>query len=123
MTFDLDLYRVILILGVAAILALQVYRAFLNAGDKVVRRPVIIFGCRRGGQLSDKAGDTFVLGLIAVGVLVLCGYAISRGEAAESAVWSAILMAVINTIKEGRQMRSSERTMQQVAPTTQEGKP
>lgn len=118
MTFQLDLYRVILIAAVAAILALQVYRAFVATGDKVTRRPVIIFGCRRhSGQFNDKAGDTFVLGAIAVGVLILCGLAIENNKATDAAVWSAILMAIIGAIKESRLQRSSERTIQGVTST------
>lgn len=81
-----------------------------------MKRVRFVLGCRQP-HLSDKAGDTFVLGLIAVGVICLCGYAISRNAAAESAAWTAVLMAIINTIKEGRQQRSAERTIQQVAPT------
>ena len=82
-----------------------------------MKRVRFVIGCRKPG-LTDHGGDTFVLGVVAVGVLILCMYAIARDKAADSAVWSAILMAVINTIKETRSQRSAERTIQNVSPTT-----
>jgi hypothetical protein len=121
-TFQIDLYRVILIAAVAAILCLQVYRAFVATSDKPSRRPVIIFGCRhRAGQYNDKAGDTFVLGVIAVGVTCCVAFSIYLNRAGEASAFTAVLMAIIGAIKESRLQRSSERTIQQITPTSGQG--
>lgn len=81
-----------------------------------MKRIRFVLGCRKP-QISDRAGDTFVLGLIAVGVLACVALSIFLGRAAEASAFTAVLMAIINAIKESRAQRSSERTIQQVAPT------
>lgn len=50
-----------------------------------------------------------LLALIALAVSALAGWAIARGSAGESAAWSAILMAIVNSVKERWQARTIDR--------------
>ena len=56
-----------------------------------------------GDQHTLEVG---LLAIIAVSVAVLAGWAIAKGSAGESAAWSAILMAIVNAIKERWQART-----------------
>lgn len=61
-----------------------------------------------------------LLGLIALAAAVLAGLSIRTGDASGAAAWSALLMAIINTIKESRQSRTIDRMqegLQRSAPT------
>jgi len=67
--------------------------------------------------------DTRLNSLLEVGTLaliglfsaVLAGLSIRKGDASGAAAWSAILMAIINTIKESRSSRTIDRMGQQLA--------
>jgi hypothetical protein len=59
--------------------------------------------------LSDHGGELILLGIIAVGVCALAGAAIYKGSAGEASAWTAVLMAIINAIKERWQARSIDR--------------
>lgn len=58
---------------------------------------------------SPNHGDTVILGIIALGVIVLCGGAIYQDKAAEASAWTAVLMAIISAIKERQSQRSIDR--------------
>lgn len=64
---------------------------------------------------SDRAAEISVLGVIAVGVMVLAGLAIWRNNAAEASAWTAVLMAIINAIKERWTQRSVDQMGNQLA--------
>lgn len=64
---------------------------------------------------NHNPGDTIILGIIALGVILLCGAAIWNNKAAESSAWTAVLMAIINAIKERWQQRSLDRMGQSLA--------
>lgn len=58
--------------------------------------------------------EILVLGLIAIGVMILAGIAI-RGEAApEASAWTAVLMAIISTIKDRWTQRGTDRMADQL---------
>jgi len=56
--------------------------------------------------ISNHGSEIILLGLIALGVVVLCGFAIWRDNAAEASAWTAVLMAIINAVKERWTQRS-----------------
>ncbi len=61
-----------------------------------------------------------LLGLVAVSAAVLAGLSIRNNDASGAAAWSALLMAIVNTIKEARQSRTIDRMqegLQRSAPT------
>lgn len=64
---------------------------------------------------SDHFTEVLLLGIIAVGAMVLAGMAINRNDAAEASAWTAILMAIINAIKERWTQRSLDRMGQSLA--------
>lgn len=64
---------------------------------------------------KDHHAEIIVLGIIAVGVMVLAGLAIYRQEAAEASAWTAVLMAIISAIKERWSQRSLDRMGDQLA--------
>lgn len=64
---------------------------------------------------NDHLAEIVLLGIIAVGVMVLMGLAIRDNSAGEASAWTAILMAIINAIKERWQQRSLDRMGQSLA--------
>jgi len=58
---------------------------------------------------NHNPGDTIILGIIALGVILLCGAAIWNDKAAEASAWTAVLMAIISAIKERQSQRSIDR--------------
>lgn len=63
----------------------------------------------------EQLGELILLGLIAVAVACLAGFAIYRESAGESAAWSAIMMAIVNAIKERMSSRTVDRMGDQLA--------
>lgn len=59
--------------------------------------------------VSEHGGELILLALIAMGVCALAAAAIWKGAAGESSAWTAVLMAIINAIKERWQARSIDR--------------
>lgn len=59
--------------------------------------------------LTDHGSEILVLGIIAVGVMVLAGLAIRADAAGEASAWTAVLMAIIGAIKERWTQRSVDR--------------
>ena len=59
-----------------------------------------------------------LLAVIAISVALLAGWAISKGSAGESAAWSAILMAIVNSIKERWQSRTIDQMGRQLGAST-----
>lgn len=66
-------------------------------------------------EVSDHLSEIVLLGIIAVGVMYLMAQAIDKSAAGEASAWSAILMAIINAIKERWQQRSLDRMGQSLA--------
>lgn len=62
----------------------------------------------------DHRLEMALLALMTIVVGVLAGWAIAKGSAGESAAWSAILMAIVNSIKEKWQSRTIDRMGQQL---------
>ncbi len=60
-------------------------------------------------ETAQNHGDTIILGIIATGVIILCGAAIWQNKAAEASAWTAVLMAIISAIKERQSQRSIDR--------------
>jgi hypothetical protein len=61
-----------------------------------------------------------LLGIIAIAAALLAGISIKNKDASGAAAWSAVLMSIINTIKESRQSRTIDRMqegLQRSAPT------
>lgn len=50
-----------------------------------------------------------LLGLVAIVAGVMAGLSIHTKDASGAAAWSALLMAIVNTIKENRQSRTIDR--------------
>ena len=69
---------------------------------------------------TDHRLEMGLLALMTIVVGVLAGWAIAKGSAGESAAWSAILMAIVNSIKEKWQSRTIDRMGAQLA-TSQPG--
>ena len=69
---------------------------------------------------TDHQSEIALLGIIAVGVIYLAGSAIDADKAGEASAWTAVLMAIINSIKERWTQRSVDRMGQQLA-TSQPG--
>ncbi|WP_395393027.1 hypothetical protein WBP07_17825 [Novosphingobium sp. BL-8A] len=59
--------------------------------------------------MTEHRIDIGLLGLIALGVLVLAGLSIWRNSAGEASAWTAVLMAIIGAIKERWQQRTIDR--------------
>lgn len=86
---------------------------------------LLLFGAFKSGPgmhidihlpgISDHGSEIGVLALIALGVIVLNGLAIAQGQAAEASAWTAVLMAIINAIKERWTQRSVDRMGQSLA--------
>jgi hypothetical protein len=66
-------------------------------------------------EVSDHLSEIILLGIIAVGVMWLMAKAIEDKAAGEASAWTAILMAIINAIKERWQQRSLDRMGQSLA--------
>lgn len=66
-------------------------------------------------QASEHRIEIWLLGMIALGVMVLAAISIAKSEAAEASAWTAVLMAIINAIKERWQQRSLDRMGQSLA--------
>lgn len=64
---------------------------------------------------SDHFSEIVLLGVISIGVMLLMGIAIRDNSAGEASAWTAILMAIINAIKERWQQRSLDRMGQSLA--------
>lgn len=60
-------------------------------------------------RISDHGSEIILLGMIAVGTMVLNAQAIQNGHAGEASAYTAILMAIINAIKERWTQRSVDR--------------
>lgn len=58
---------------------------------------------------NHNSGDTIILGIIALGVILLCGAAIWNDKAAEASAWTAVLMAIIGAIKDRQSQRSIDK--------------
>jgi hypothetical protein len=61
-----------------------------------------------------------LLALVAVIAGIMAGLSIHANDASGAAAWSALMMAIINTVKEGRQSRTIDRMqegLQRSAPT------
>lgn len=67
--------------------------------------------------MGDKthSSEIWVLGIIAVGVMVLAGMAIAKNNASEASAWTAVLMAIIGAIKDRWNARSVDRMGDQLA--------
>lgn len=65
--------------------------------------------------MNDHRLEMGLLALMTIVVGVLAGWAIAKGSAGESAAWSAILMAIVNSIKEKWQSRTIDRMGAQLA--------
>lgn len=76
-----------------------------------MKSPIVI----RIGPPTDHFSEVFVLAIIAIGVMVLAGLAIHNGDAGEASAWTAVLMAIINAIKERWSQRSIDRMGQSLA--------
>lgn len=63
--------------------------------------------------MTDRS-EVGLLALMTIVVGVLAGWAIVRGSAGESAAWSAILMAIVNAVKERWQARTIDRQSAQL---------
>ncbi|OHD00906.1 MAG: hypothetical protein A2885_13450 [Sphingopyxis sp. RIFCSPHIGHO2_01_FULL_65_24] len=59
--------------------------------------------------ISDHGSEVLILGIIAVGVMILAGMAIEANNAGEASAWTAVLMAIIGAIKDRWQGRSVDR--------------
>lgn len=68
--------------------------------------------------LSDHGSEILVLAIIAIGCMILAGFAIHDNSAGEASAWTAVLMAIINAIKERWQNRSIDRMGDQLAQAT-----
>lgn len=73
-----------------------------------------VIGCRKPA-LSDHGGELVLLALISIGVCCLAAAAYWRGANEAATAWSAVLMAIINAIKERWQGRSIDRMGQSLA--------
>lgn len=74
--------------------------------------------------LTDHGSEILVLAIIAIGVMILAGFAIRANSAGEASAWTAVLMAIIGAIKERWQSRSIDRMGDQLAnapPPAKEG--
>lgn len=74
--------------------------------------------------MNDQRLEIGLLALMTTVVGLLAGWAIWKGSAGESAAWSAILMAIVNAIKERWQARTIDRQSAQLhasQPAGQEG--
>jgi hypothetical protein len=65
--------------------------------------------------VSDHGSEILLLGLIAAGVIYLAGQAIDADKAGEASAWTAVLMQIINAIKERWTQRSVDRMGQNLA--------
>lgn len=59
--------------------------------------------------MNDHRPELALLAFMTAVVGALAGWAIWKGSAGESAAWSAILMAIVNSIKERWQSRTIDR--------------
>lgn len=64
---------------------------------------------------GDHFSEIIVLAIIAIGVIYLAGTAIEADKAGEASAWTAVLMAIINAIKERWSQRSIDRMGQSLA--------
>ena len=65
-------------------------------------------------KITDHGSEILVLAVIAIGVMVLAGLAIRADHAGEASAWTAVLMAIVNAIKERWTQRSVDRMGQQL---------
>jgi len=64
---------------------------------------------------TDHFSEVMLLGIIAVGMIFAIRQAISLNHAAEASAYTAVLMAIINSIKERWTQRSLDRMGQSLA--------
>lgn len=57
----------------------------------------------------NTAFELGLLGLVAIIAGLMAGFSIRSNDASGAAAWSALLMAIINTVKEARQGRTIDR--------------
>lgn len=79
-----------------------------------MKRIRFVLGCRKP-SLSEHGGELVLLGLIAIGVCVLAGISLWKANHGEASAWAAVLMAIVNSIKERWQTRSIDRMGQSLA--------
>lgn len=65
--------------------------------------------------VQDHVYEIVLLGIIAFGVIGLAAMAINGEKAGEASAWTAVLMAIINAIKERWAQRSIDRMGQSLA--------
>ncbi len=65
-------------------------------------------------RLTDHGSEIALLAVIAIGTMVLNAQAIRNGHAGEASAYTAILMAIINAIKERWTQRSVDRMGEQL---------
>lgn len=63
----------------------------------------------------ERIGELVLLLVVALAAAVLAGIALARDAAGEAAAWSAILMAIINAVKERWSNQSVSRMGDQLA--------
>jgi len=59
-----------------------------------------------------------LLAVIAIGSCLMAGLSIKNKDASGAAAWSGLLMAIVNTIKEGRSSRTIDRMAATAAAST-----
>lgn len=90
-----------LVAGIWAVALLLLYGA-------VTKGPGMKIDVRLPG-VSDHFSEIMLLAIIAIGVIYLAGAAIRENKAGEASAWTAVLMAIINAIKERWTQRSLDR--------------
>lgn len=66
-------------------------------------------------KFDDHTSEIVLLGIVAIGAMILAGMAIEQDKAGEASAWTALLMAIVNAIKERWQQRSLDRMGQSLA--------
>lgn len=64
---------------------------------------------------SDHLSEILLLGVVAIGVIILARDAIHSDKAGEASAWTAVLMAIISAIKDRWAQRSVDRMGQSLA--------
>jgi hypothetical protein len=108
MTFPLDLYRIILIAAVAAVLGLQIWRFFFPPAD-AKRRQIIVFGCRPRGAPSEHGSEVLLLAGIALGLLAFMYFATSAGKEINLTACLVLLTTIVSAVEKRWSARSLDR--------------
>lgn len=100
----------LLAIGIAAILALQVYRIFFNQGA-AGRRQLIIFGCRPRGTPSEHGSEVALLGVVAVGMILILWRSVElrQVDGLDMAAFLLILQRVVEAVTARWSARSLDR--------------